>query len=132
MRIGWRQFGLYLLVVAGLITVVIVATSGGARSTVEVLALVAFIGAMSYFVTFAIWPRRNRVSPRHPSRRNRPPMPETADDHDARPVMVIGARPAGSRPGSRVHSKEAPTVRTSRGRRPGERQSTNELRWPTR
>lgn len=137
MRGGWSRFGLYVAVVATLVVVVLFATSGAERGAGEVLAQLLFIGAMAYLLTFLVWPRRTGLSRRHPamappsatdSARSTRPTP----DVDERPVLVIGPRPAGSRPGAEIHIRDTPVERPSRGRRPSERQVTGEMRWPTR
>jgi hypothetical protein len=132
MRRGWRRFGLFIASVAAVIAVVLLATNGEQRTTGLVAAQLVFIGGMSYLITFLVWPRRSPVSSAHPSTRaaRRPVPDELSPAIDERPVLVIGHRPAGSPPGSRVHIRDVPTVRSTRGRKPGERQPTGELRWP--
>lgn len=132
MRGGWGRFGLFTLAVAGLVSVVVLATSGEAQTAPLVAVQVVFIAAMAYLITFLVWPRRPPISVDHPSvRAVRRPIPdEPSPQSDERPVLVIGNRPAGSAPGSRIHIREAPTVRGSRGRKPSERQPTGEFRWP--
>lgn len=132
MRRGWRRLGLFLLAVAGLISLVAFATNGDEQTASLVAAQLVFIAGMSYLLTFLVWPRRTPVSKAHPSVRSGPrPVPdEPSPELDPRPVLVIGSRPAGSRPGSRVHLREIPTERGLRGRKPNERQQTGEFRWP--
>jgi len=135
MRGGWKRFGLYLVVVAALIGLVVVATRGEPRTAALVAAQVLFVAGMSYLLTFIVWPRRVPRSAAQPSMQNRrPPGPSTKKqprpEVDRRPVAVINPRPAGSKPGSRVHIPESPTERGSRGRRPDRRQPTGEIRWP--
>lgn len=132
MRRGWRRFGLFVMVVGSLVALVVFATQGQEQTAGMVVAQLLFIAGMSYLITFLVWPRRVPVSPSHPSvRAERRPVPdEPSPENDRRPVLVIGNRPAGSAPGSRVHVRDVPTARTSRGRKPGERQPTGELRWP--
>ncbi len=136
MRGGWSRFWLYMAVVAALVVVVVLATSGVQRSAGEVIAQVVFIGGMAYLITFVVWPRRT-VSPAHPAVRAKDMKKQRKAEAkkpqpDARPVVVIGSRPAGSKPGAHVHARETPTARSSRGRRPSPRQATGEMRWPTR
>jgi hypothetical protein len=132
MRGGWRRFGLFIAAVVALVVLVSLATQGEERTLGLVLAQLGFISGMSYLVTFLVWPRRTR-SPAHPSMRatRRTQVPdEPSPDLDPRPVLVIGNRPAGSQPASRVHVPESPTSRSARGRRPDDRQPTGEMRWP--
>lgn len=132
MRRGWGRLGLFVLAVAGLVAVVTLATSAEETTAWVIAAEVLFIAGMSYLITFLVWPRRSPVSPAHPSVNGvRRPVPdEQSPETDKRPVLVIGNRPAGSAPGSRVHMRDLPTARATRGRKPGERQPTGELRWP--
>ena len=111
---------------------VLLATEGEERTTGLVAAQIVFIAGMSYLITFLVWPRKSPISQAHPSlRAARTPVPdEPSPRTDQRQVLVIGSRPAGSAPGSRVHIRDTPTSRSTRGRRPGERQPTGELRWP--
>jgi len=135
MRGGWSRFGLYIVAVAALIAVVLTATTGAERSVGEVLAQVLFIGAVAYLLTFIAWPRRTPLSSNHPSMSGAKKAPASKDARpqpDKRPVVVIGPRPAGSRPGAEIHAIDDASERPSRGRRPSERQSTGEMRWPAR
>lgn len=134
MRGGWRRFGLYIVAVLVLIGLVFVATRDESRTAGLVVAQVVFVGGMSYLLTFIVWPRR-AAAPRPKAAKNdgaRPtpgparPQPEA----DPRPVAVIGNRPAGSKPGERVHIPDVPTSRSSRGRRPDRRQPTGDFKWP--
>ncbi len=132
MRTGLKRWVGFLAVVSTLVAFVTLATWNEAQSTELLITEVAFIGVVSYLVTFLIWPRQHRSSPAHPSRSAQPAAvpPEPALlDHDPRPVLVIGDRPAGSRPGSRVHLRDSPTMRSTRGRRPGPR-SHRQIQWP--
>ena len=132
MRRGWRRLGLFVLAVAGLVAVVILATSNEEPTPGLIVAEVLFIAGMSYLMTFLVWPRRLRVLASHPSVNavRRPVPQEPSPESDKRPVLVIGNRPAGSPPASRVHVRDLPTARGTRGRKPNERQPTGELRWP--
>ena len=123
---------LFVAAVAAVITVVMLATKGEQRTAGLVTAQLVFISGMSYLITFLVWPRQSPVSSAHPSHRvARGPVPdEPRLNVDERPVLVIGHRPAGSPPASRVHIRDIPTTRTARGRKPGERQPTGEFRWP--
>ena len=132
MRSGWRRFGAFGVAVAGTIVLVVYTTRDEPQSTELLLTQIGFIAAVAYLVTFLVWPRRVHVSSAHPSRRRVAPAvpPEPAmRDRDPRPVLVIGDRPAGSRPGSRVHVRDTPTLRAARGRRPGPRSQAT-IRWP--
>ena len=132
MRGGWKRFGLYVLAVSTLIALVFFATRGEPRTIGLVAALVVFVACGAYLITFMVWPRRIRVHAAPPL--EAPAEPRVAGppraEPDRRPVAVIGDRPAGSKPGSRVHIPEAPTNRGNRGRRPDRRQSTGEIKWP--
>ena len=132
MRPGWSRFGLFVIAVGGLVAIVILATGREQQTPGLVAAQLLFIAGMAYLITFLVWPRRSSVSAAHPSVRavRRPVPDEPSPEMDKRPVLVIGNRPAGSAPGSRVHVRDVPTVRNARGRRPDERQPTGELRWP--
>ncbi len=132
MRRGWRRLGLFVLAVAALVAVVVFATTKEEATPQLVAAEVLFIAGMAYLITFLVWPRRAPISRSHPSVNAvaRPVPDERIPESDKRPVLVIGNRPAGSLPGSRVHVRDLPTARGSRGRKPGERQHTGELRWP--
>lgn len=132
MRGGWRRFGLYVVAVVALVSLVFVATRGNEQSASLVVAQIAFVGAMAYLLTFLVWPRPTPQSAAHPSKRapRRVVVDEPRPEMDRRPVAVIENRPAGSDPGSRVHIPEVPTSRGTRGRRPDDRQPTNEMRWP--
>ncbi len=134
MRSGWKRFGAFGASVIALIAFVALATRDETRSAGLLAAQIGFIALVSYLVTFLVWPRKTHVSPAHPSRSAQPgPVPDEATpDPDVRPVLVIGDRPAGSRPGSRVHLRDSPTTRAARGRRPGPRGRAEEIRWPTR
>ncbi len=136
MRGGWSRFWLYMTVVVGLVVVVVLTTSGSERNAGEVIAQVVFIGAMAYLTTFVVWPRRTALPSTVAAKVNQdsaePVVEPRKPQPDARPVMVIGSRPAGSQPGAHVHVRETPTARNARGRRPSPRQSTGEMRWPTR
>ena len=132
MRRGWRRLGLFVLAVAGLVAIVMYATYDEEPTSQLILAEILFIAGVAYLLTFLVWPRRAPVSASHPSVNGvRRPVPdERALETDKRPVLVIGNRPAGSPPASRVHVRDLPTARGPRGRKPGERQPTSELRWP--
>lgn len=123
---------MFVVTVCGLVALVVLATNGEERTTGLIAAQMLFIAGMAYLITFLVWPRRAPVSSAHPSVRavRRPVPDEPSPETDKRPVLVIGNRPAGSAPGSRVHMRDVPTVRSTRGRKPGERQPTGELRWP--
>ena len=132
MRGGLKRFGLYVAAVAGLVGLVYFAAREEPRSLEIVLAQAIFIAGMSYLMTFLFWPRRVPHSAAHPSmREERSHVPnEPRPEVDRRPVAVIGNRPAGSKPGERVHVAEAPMPRGTRGRRPDDRQPTGDFRWP--
>lgn len=132
MRGGWRSFGLFVAAAISLVAVVSLATRDQERATEIVALQAAFIAAMAYLITFVVWPRRVPRSEAHPSyRKTRTAVPnEPSPELDERPVAVIGNRPAGSKPGSRVHVAEVPTSRGTRGRRPDNRQPSGEIRWP--
>lgn len=132
MRTGWKRWGAFLGIVALLVAFVTVATWNETQSSALLLTEVAFIAVVSYLITFLIWPRQLRVSRAHPSRSPAPPAVPAEPalyDHDPRPVLVIGDRPAGSKPGTRVHLRDTPTLRGGRGRRPGPR-SRRDIQWP--
>lgn len=132
MRTGWKRWVAFLGVVATLVAFVTFATWNETQSTGLLVTEVAFIAVVSYLVTFLIWPRQQRLSAAHPSRSPEPaavPEEPTFYDHDPRPVLVIGDRPAGSRPATRVHIRDTPTLRGGRGRRPGPR-SGRDIQWP--
>ena len=134
MRSGWSRFGLYVIVVVALVVVVLTATTGAERSLGEAAAQLGFIAAMSYLLTFIVWPRRTRLSRQHhtqgaSSQRAEPPRTKQAPRPDQR-----SATPGPKAPDARaeVHAREASVEKRSRGRRPSERQSTGEMRWPAR
>ena len=130
MRSAWKRLALFFLIVIALVALVIVATRSEPRSTALLLGQVGFLAVASYLLTFLVWPRRSRVSDAHPSHGRPSAVPEEpAMVDDNRPVLVIGDRPAGSRPGSSVHWRDTPTMRAARGRRPGPRPNS-EIRWP--
>ncbi|MGI9606554.1 MAG: hypothetical protein ACR2P0_10490 [Acidimicrobiales bacterium] len=131
MRSGWKGLGVFALSVVGIVALVLVATRHEPRTSMLLLTQVGFIALMSYLVTFLVWPRKVMIPRSHPSRHTPPgDVPkERALGPDPRPVLVIGDRPAGSRPGSSVHVRDTPTVRGARGRRPDPR-SRPEIRWP--
>jgi len=137
MRGGWRRFGLYIATVASLVAIITIATRGDGGGFNTVVAQLLFIGAIAYLLTFVVWPRRTRLSSQHPAIANggevpRPgPRLETPEP-DQRPVMRIEPRPPGSHPASEVHARDRLAERPSRGRRPTQRQSTGEMRWPAR
>ncbi|NNC81306.1 MAG: hypothetical protein HKN94_14280 [Acidimicrobiales bacterium] len=130
MRRG-RNLAVFVIVACGVVAIVAIAARNEIRTTELLLAQVASIAVMVYLVTYLVWPRSTPISRDHPSHGSRrPPRAEPAmTRRDRRPVYVIGERPAGSRPGSQVHRRDAPTVRGSRGRRPGPRPTTD-IRWP--
>lgn len=137
MRGGWSRFGLYIAVVVLLVVIVVIATAGGGGGIEVIAAQLFFIGAMSYLLTFIIWPRRSRLSGRSDADRQTPQdAPPTSakatPEPDQRPVMRIGPRKPGSHPAAEVHALDRLAERPSRGRRPTERQSTGEMRWPAR
>ena len=128
MRTGWKRFGAFVVVVVALVALVELATRNEPRSASLLAIEIGFIAAMAYLVTFLVWPRRvPQVHGRRPgvAVRTRAPRP------DARPVVVIGDRPAGSKPGSSLHLRDTPTTRAVRGRRPGPRPQA-EIRWPAK
>ena len=137
MRGGWRHFGLYIAVVALLVVIVSFASRGDGGGLSVVAAQLLLIGTLAYLLTFIVWPRRNRQSTQPTAlvdvdqgtdKGARVPTPES----DQRPVMFIGPRDPGSRPASEVHAQDRLAERPSRGRRPTQRQSTGEMRWPAR
>jgi len=127
------RWAAFFAAVGALVTFVTMATWNEPQSTELLVTEAAFIGVVAYLVTHLIWPRHHRGSPStHPSRRQAPspvPAEPSLADHDPRPVFVIGERPAGSRPGSHVHVRDTPTVRSTRGRRPGPR-TQRQFEWP--
>lgn len=132
MRTGWKRWVAFLGTVSLLVAFVTLATWNETQSTALLVTEVAFIAVVSYLMTFLIWPRQLRHSRAHPSRSEAPsavPAERALYDHDPRPVLVIGDRPAGSKPGTRVHLRDTPTLRSGRGRRPGPR-SRRDIEWP--
>lgn len=131
MRSGWVRLGTYVGMVIAVVAVVFVASRNEPRSASLLIGQIGAIGAVAWMLTFLVWPRRRPVSDAHPSRSSRRPgpVPEEAPTSDDRPVVVIGHRAVGSPPASEVHLREQPTVRSSRGRRPGPRRQ-GEIRWP--
>ncbi len=133
MRSGWLRWAAFFAAIGALVAFVTVATWNEPQSTELLVTEAAFIGVVAYLVTHLIWPRSHRgPASTHPSRRQEPspvPIEPGLADHDPRPVLVIGDRPAGSRPGSRVHVRDTPTMRATRGRRPGPR-SQRQFQWP--
>ena len=130
----WKRFGAFLLAVVAIVAAITLGTRGQSLSTGEVIARVALVGVLSYLLTFLFWPRRSRRSVGQravPQSSARPGTPR-ADRPvvDERPVAVIQPRPAGSRPGSRVHIPETPTERNPRGRRRDTRQAGRDFQWP--
>ncbi len=137
MRGGWSRFGLYIAVVVLLVAIVTIATAGGGGGFEVIAAQLLFIAAMAYLLTFVIWPRRNRLSGRRDANTQandgqEKKAPAVSPKPDKRPVMRIGNREPGSRPAAEVHARDRIAERPSRGRRPTERQSTGEMRWPAR
>ena len=138
MKGKWQRFGFFSLAVAALIVVMMLGTREASLSTTEVFARVAFIGFISYLLTCAVWPRRRSqahvsIPPATLTDETAAPEPPVAKPQpDQRPVAIIQPRPAGSRPASRVHIPETPTVRSPRGRRLDERSSEREFNWPAR
>lgn len=136
----WKRFGAFIAAVVAIIGAITFGTRGQSLSTAEVIALVALVGVLAYLLTFAVWPRKLRSSTRHAAAG----QPEMAarnpglERHprverpvvDERPVAVIQPRPAGSRPGSRVHIPESPLERNPRGRRRDSRQPDRDFQWP--
>lgn len=134
MRSGWTRFGAFLGTVGALVALVVVATRDEQQTVALLIAEVLLIGGLAYMLTFLFWPRNRARHPSaaHPSHRVRSrPVPEEPRlrTRDPRPVLVIGDRPAGSRPASEVHERDALTLRNARGRRPGPR-AQSEFRWP--
>ena len=137
MRPGWSRFGLYIAVVVLLVVIVVIATAGGGGGIGVIAAQLLFISAMAYLLTFVVWPRRTRLSSQHPALAQAEDEPEmkalmASPKPDNRPVMRINPRESGSHPAAEVHELDRLAERPSRGRRPNERQSTGEMRWPAR
>lgn len=130
MRSAWKRLALFFLIVIVLVALVVLATRTEPRSTLLLAGQIGFLAVASYLLTFVVWPRRTPVSEAHPSHGRPSAVPEEPGlAEDGRPVLVIGDRPAGSRPGSSVHWRDTPTMRASRGRRPGPRPK-DDIRWP--
>lgn len=137
MRRGWSRFGLYVIVVVVLVVVVLATTTGTERSVGEVVAQLVFIGGTSYLLTFIVWPRRTRLSRRHHTQVDSSKLIEARRTKQApKPDQPSTPGPAVSQAraaaGAEVHAREASVEKRSRGRRPSERQSTGEMRWPAR
>lgn len=154
MNAKWGRFGAFIVAAILIVTAVILGTENTTRSWIQVVFQAAIIAVAVYATTFVVWPRRffgrTRVSvaPEHPvdgrdeagqvqpdeeqaevdpgEARSRPDAPLP----DERPVAVIEPRPAGSKPGSRVHIPESPTVRNPRGRPIGGHEPSRDFRWP--
>ena len=138
MKGKWKRFGVFVLAATALIGAVVVTAREGSQGTLGLVARVWLVGVMAYLITFVVWPRRTEVvveakspgSVPGPKSNNSSKSRAQRPQGDLRPVVVIQPRPAGSRPGSRLHMAENPTPRNSRGRPINDRQSNRDFRWP--
>ena len=136
MRGGWRRFGLYIAAVAVLVVVVIAASGSDSGGFAVIAAQLFLIGTLAYLFTFVAWPRRARRGSQHrvsdeietPEELRSPAGPKP----EKRPKTTPDRLPAPLRAKAEGHVPERLAERPSRGRRPTERQSTGEMRWPAR
>lgn len=125
----WKRFGVFTIAAIALVAAVALSTRGVERGVSDALLGVVLVGALTYLVTFVVWPRKDALQ-RSDQQRVRAVKRPVQPRPDRRPVAVIEPRPAGSRPASRVHLPESPTARNSRGRRLDGRQSGRDFQWP--
>ena len=158
MNAKWGRFGAFIVAAILIVAAVVLGTESTTRSWGQVLIQSAIIAVGVYATTFIVWPRsffRRSIQPKvaqttpaeNVEDEDQDALTEDelakldeveADDTghpntpvpDERPVAVIQPRPAGSKPGSRVHIPESPTVRNPRGRPVGGHEPSRDFRWP--
>ncbi len=142
MKGKWTRFGAFAVAAACLVAAVVMVTRGEDQTTGQAWLSIVLIGVVAYLITFVVWPRRlmvERANEKKSAGAQTADTPQPSKQSstskrpvvDERPVAVIQPRPAGSRPASRVHVAETPTARSPRGRRVGDRRSSEQdFRWP--
>lgn len=153
----WGRFGAFIAAAILIVAAVVLGTENTTRGWTQILVQSAIIAVGVYATTFIVWPRSffrrtpTQVAPpkalteavAESDLLDEDPAKVVAEaetdkfeprrgtpERDERPVAVIEPRPAGSKPGSRVHIPESPTVRNPRGRPVGGHEPSRDFRWP--